>query len=121
MGRAKGQSVQYIEEIQGPEKKKRKHRFRPGTVALREIRTEQRSTKIAIPKRCFQRVVREIVQEQKSDGVRFRKDAMEALQIASEDYLAKLFKDAQMIGLHSGRLSLYAKDLILTRYLRHDM
>jgi hypothetical protein len=41
---------------------KRPHRFRPGTVALREIRKYQKSTDLLIPKACFQRLVKEIAQ-----------------------------------------------------------
>ena len=46
---------------------KRVHRFRPGTVALREIRKFQKSTELLIRKLPFQRLVREIAQEYKSD------------------------------------------------------
>lgn len=42
---------------------KRPHRFRPGTVALREIRRYQRSTELLIRKLPFQRLVREIAQD----------------------------------------------------------
>jgi len=46
---------------------KKPHRFRPGTVALREIRKFQKSTELLIRKLPFQRLVREIAQEYKSD------------------------------------------------------
>ena len=38
-------------------------RFRPGTVALREIRRYQKSTDLLIRKLPFQRIVREIAAE----------------------------------------------------------
>ncbi len=41
---------------------KKPHRFRPGTVALREIRRFQKSTELLIRKLPFQRLVREIAQ-----------------------------------------------------------
>jgi hypothetical protein len=41
---------------------KKPHRFRPGTVALREIRRYQKSTELLIRKLPFQRLVREIAQ-----------------------------------------------------------
>lgn len=122
MGRQKGQPIQFVGDSLEIKKPKKKRRYRPGTVALREIRTEQKSIKLAIPKRCFQRVVREIVQEKKGgEQTRFQKSAMEALQVASEDYLIRLFKDAGMLGLFSGRLSIFAKDLQMARYLRQSM
>ena len=42
---------------------KKPHRFRPGTVALREIRRYQKSTELLIRKLPFQRLVREIAQD----------------------------------------------------------
>lgn len=46
---------------------KKPHRFRPGTVALREIRKYQKSTELLIRKLPFQRLVREIASDYKSD------------------------------------------------------
>merc|ERR1712098_313835 len=43
------------------------HRYRPGTVALREIRRYQKSTELLIRKLPFQRLVREIAQDFKTD------------------------------------------------------
>lgn len=68
------------------------HRFRPGTVALREIRRYQKSTELLIRKLPFQRLVREIAQEFKME-LRFQSTAIAALQEASEAYLVSLFED----------------------------
>ena len=65
---------------------KKPHRYRPGTVALREIRRYQKSTELLIRKRPFQRLVREIAQEFKTD-LRFQGSAVLALQEAAEAYL----------------------------------
>merc|ERR1712130_959480 len=59
------------------------HRYRPGTVALREIRRYQKSTELLIRKLPFQRLVREIAQDFKTD-LRFQSAAIGALQEASE-------------------------------------
>merc|ERR1712184_103730 len=64
----------------------------PGTVALREIRKYQKSTDLLIRKLPFQRLVREIAQDYKSD-LRFQSSAVAALQEASESYLVGLFED----------------------------
>merc|ERR1712014_453112 len=53
---------------------KKPHRYRPGTVALREIRKYQKSTDLLIRKLPFQRLVREIAQDYKSD-LRFQSSA----------------------------------------------
>ena len=57
---------------------KKPHRFRPGTVALREIRRFQKSTELLIRKLPFQRLVREIASEFKND-LRFQSSAVLAL------------------------------------------
>ncbi len=62
---------------------KKPHRFRPGTVALREIRRYQKSTELLIRKLPFQRLVREIAQDFKTD-LRFQTSAVLALQEAAE-------------------------------------
>ena len=62
---------------------KKIHRFRPGTVALREIRKYQKSTELLIRKLPFQRLVRELAQDFRSD-LRFQSSAVLALQEASE-------------------------------------
>merc|ERR1719211_490537 len=69
---------------------KKPHRYRPGTVALREIRKYQKSTDLLIRKLPFQRIVKEIAQEFKSE-LRFQSSAILALQEASEAYLVSLF------------------------------
>ncbi|XP_042147089.1 histone H3-like [Ixodes scapularis] len=71
---------------------KKPHRYRPGTVALREIRRYQKSTELLIRKLPFQRLVREIAQDFKTD-LRFPSSAVMALQEASEAYLVGLFED----------------------------
>ncbi|XP_048013592.1 uncharacterized protein LOC125246659 [Megalobrama amblycephala] len=82
---------------------KKPHRYRPGTVALREIRRYQKSTELLIRKLPFQRLVREIAQDFKTD-LRFQSSAVMALQEASEAYLVGLFEDTNLVVLNvSGR------------------
>ncbi|XP_061870147.1 uncharacterized protein LOC133627644 [Colius striatus] len=83
---------------------KKPHRYRPGTVALREIRRYQKSTELLIRKLPFQRLVREIAQDFKTD-LRFQSSAVMALQEASEAYLVGLFEDTNLsiIVFMSGR------------------
>jgi histone H3 len=75
---------------------KKPHRYRPGTVALREIRRYQKSTELLIRKLPFQRLVREIAQDFKTD-LRFQSAAIGALQEASEAYLVGLFEVSYLI------------------------
>ncbi|XP_040106068.1 uncharacterized protein LOC120870470 [Oryx dammah] len=75
---------------------KKPHRYRPGTVALREIRRYQKSTELLIRKLPFQRLVREIAQDFKTD-LRFQSSAVMALQEACEAYLVGLFEDTNLL------------------------
>lgn len=98
---------------------KRPHRYRPGTVALREIRRYQKSTELLIRKLPFQRLVREIANEFKTD-LRFQSTAILALQEASEAYLVGLFEDTNMCCIHAKRVTIMPKDIQLARRLRGE-
>ncbi|KAL8214300.1 hypothetical protein R6Q57_003749 [Mikania cordata] len=96
---------------------KKPHRFRPGTVALREIRKYQKSTELLIRKLPFQRLVREIAQDFKTD-LRFQSSAVAALQEASEAYLVGLFEDTNLCAIHAKRVTIMPKDMQLARRIR---
>ena len=98
---------------------KRPHRFRPGTVALREIRKYQKSTDLLIRKLPFQRLVREVAQEFKPD-LRFQTSAISALQEAAESYIVSLFEDMNLCAIHSKRVTVMTKDLYLARRIRGE-
>src|SRR3989338_6705311 len=70
---------------------KKPHSYKPGTVALREIRKYQKSTELLIRKLPFQRLVREVAQDYKTD-LRFQGSAVLALQESAEAYLVGLFE-----------------------------
>merc|ERR1712083_247566 len=84
---------------------KKTHRYRPGTVALWEIRRYQKSTELLLRKLPFQRLVREIAQDFKTD-LRFQSSAVMALQEASEAYLVGLFEDTNLCAIHAKRHNL---------------
>ena len=98
---------------------KKPHRFKPGTVALREIRRFQKSTELLIRKLPFQRLVREIAQEFKTD-LRFQSSAISALQEASEAYLVGLFEDTNLCAIHAKRVTIMPKDIQLARRIRGE-
>lgn len=98
---------------------KRPHRFRPGTVAVREIRRYQKGTDLLVRKLPFQRLVREIAQDYKSD-LRFQSTAILALQEAAEAYLVGLFEDTQLCAIHRKAVTIQPKDMQLSRRIRGD-
>jgi histone H3 len=98
---------------------KKPHRFKPGTVALREIRKYQKSTDLLIRKLPFQRLVREIAQDFKTD-LRFQAAAVAALQEASESYLVSLFEDTNLCAIHAKRVTIMNKDIQLAKRIRGE-
>ena len=105
----------------------RKRRWRPGTVALRQIREQQKSIKLALPRTTFKTLVQEVAQKMALNGnVRIAKSAYPMLQAAGEDYIIDLFKGAQIRAIDQGKVTVTdkhlrrearAEDLVRTRLL----
>ena len=98
---------------------KKPHRYRPGTVALREIRKYQKSTELLIRKLPFQRLVREIVQDI-DDQLRVQSTCVLALQEAAEAYLVGLFEDTNLAAIHAKRVTIMPRDMQLARRIRGE-
>jgi len=96
----------------------RKRRYRPGTVALRDIRRYQRGGELLLRKRPFQRLVREVAQDLHREGIRFEGRALAALQEASEAFVVSVFEDTQKLAIHAERVTLHAKDMQLACRMR---
>jgi len=108
-----------------PQEKKR--RYKPGTVALREIRKYQRSTDLLISKLPFARVVREVADEfieanydssASAVGLRWQSSAILALQEATEAYLVHVFEDANLCAIHAKRVTIMQRVIQLVRRIR---
>ena len=98
---------------------KKPRRYRPGTVALREIRKYQKSTDLLIRKAPFNRLVREITQDFGKD-FRFQSTTILALQEAAESYLVGLFEDTNLCAIHAKRVTIMPKDMQLARRIRGE-
>ena len=97
----------------------RAKKFRPGIAALKEIRHFQKGTALLIRKLPFQRLVREIAQDFKTD-LRFQQAAIQALQEASEAYLVGLFEDTNLCAIHAKRVTIMPRDIQLARRIRGE-
>ncbi|KAI1431614.1 histone H3-like centromeric protein cse-4 [Xylaria sp. CBS 124048] len=98
----------------------RRRRYRPGTLALREIRRLQNNTDLLIRKLPFSRVVREIALDlrPKDEGMRWQSQAIAALQEAAEAFLIHLFEDTNLCAIHAKRVTIMQKDIQLARRIR---
>ena len=112
-----------------PPKKKKPRRYRPGTVALREIRKYQKSTDSLIRKAPMKRLIKEVITDfdTRSAGqrmlgeLRLSTGAAAALQEALEMYSVKLFEDTQLCAIHGRRITVMPKDLSLARRIRKEI
>ncbi|KAI1384483.1 histone H3-like centromeric protein cse-4 [Hypoxylon trugodes] len=98
----------------------RRRRYRPGTVALREIRKLQNSTDLLLRKLPFARLVREIALSMRpvDEGMRWQSQAILALQEAAEAFLVHLFEDTNLCAIHAKRVTIMQKDIQLARRIR---
>ena len=100
---------------------KKPHRYRPGTVALREIRRYQKSTELLIKKAPFWRLCREImIGFKKDNGWRMTLSSVMAQQEATEAYLVGLFEDTNLCAIHAKRVTIFPKDIQLARRIRGE-
>ncbi|KAJ3463887.1 centromeric DNA-binding histone H3-like protein cse4 [Fusarium solani] len=97
-----------------------KRRYRPGTVALREIRHYQSNAKLLLRKLPFARLVREIALtvRPRGEGMRWQSQAIMALQEAAEAYMVHLFEDTNLCAIHAKRVTIMQKDIQLARRIR---
>ena len=98
---------------------KKPRRWRPGTVALREIRKYQKNTDLLMRKAPFQRLVREIACDIKSD-LRMQSTALLALQEAAEAYMVGLFHNTNECAIHAKRVKIMPKDMQLAQCIRGE-
>ena len=106
---------------------KKKPRFRPGTMAIREIRKYQTTTDLMIQKKPFYRLVKEIgnnvmdkIGIQKAKGMRYTKASLDTTQEIVESWMTTVLEDAQMVALHGRRVKVQVKDLMLVMRMRHE-
>lgn len=97
----------------------KKFRWRPGTVALRQIKKYQKTTDLLMRKAPFQRLVRELATGHK-EGLKWQASAVAALQEATESYVTGLLSDSNLCALHAKRVTLMTRDLALARRLRGE-
>ena len=100
------------ENTQNGEQLKKRRKRKAATNALREIRREQKRTHNIIPVAPFNRLVQELSEPYKK-GLRFKSQAYAAFHTACEDYLIKVFTDANKIAIHSRRETVQPKDIKL--------
>ena len=108
-----------IHEVMMQGRQVKPHRYRAGTVALQDICHFQKTSALLIRKLPFQRLVREIAQDFKTE-LRFQSAVILCLQEAAEAYLVRLFDDANLCAIHTRRVTIMLKDILLARRIRGE-
>lgn len=94
------------------------HKFKSGTVAIRDIKKEQKSECLILSKSYFERIVRNIFKEYKTEeNFKIKKDVFIILQHFIEQYIVKLFYNSNFLTIHSGRVKLISSDIAMVSYL----
>ena len=112
-------TIAVIEGVAAKAITKKQRRWRPGTVALREIKKFQKTTNLLIPHAPFMRKVREIASRIEPD-MRFKPSAIDALQEAAEAHLIGLMEDSNLAAIHAKRVTVMKKDIELALRIRGD-
>ena len=99
-------------QMHAGQKKRKAQRYRPGTVALREIRRYQKSSELLIRRMPFQRLVMEIAQVH-NPYLRFQSSTILALQESAEAYLVGLLEDSNSCAIHAKGVTIMPKDMQL--------
>ena len=94
-----------------------KTKFKPGSIALKEIRKYQKSSDLLIRKRPFQRLVRHLVSF--NSELRFQSAALVIFQEAAENFLTGLLEDAYRCAVHAKRVTLLPRDIILIYKIKY--
>lgn len=93
------------------------HRYRPGTVALREIRKCQRHTGFFLARKPFFDAVHSVLSETSPDRFnaswRVSYKAMDTLQMGMEAALIRFLENGLLCTLHCKRVTLNDRDLRL--------
>lgn len=113
-------SANNVSKAGDPLPPRKRHRYKPGTAALREIRRYQRTTELLLRKLPFARLVREVAMQYTKPGgsLRWQSTAIMAIQEAAEAFLVHLFEDTNLCAIHAKRVTIMQKDIQLARRIR---
>ena len=117
---AGGRTLRQKKKAQPVEQQLEPMRRKPGVKAEQEIRMYQRGSGFLMRKGPFTRLVREQIREQNAQ-LRFQSAAMEALQEGMESWLVGLIDDANLLTLHTKRITLFEEDVLLAQRIRGDL
>ena len=94
--------------------KEHNHRFRYGTLAIKNIRKQQKiSNCLILSKSPFEKLVRTIFWKNNTNNQKFSKDVFVVLQYFIEQYIVKLLRNSNFLSIHAGRVKVIPYDILL--------
>jgi histone H3 len=99
---------------------KRVHRYRPGTVSIREIRRFQKTSNcLTLARSPFEKYTRSVIQKILGDdsSIKVSKSVFLTLQYFVEQHVVSLIRKAYMAAIHAGRVKLTVSDIEFIRSL----
>ncbi len=94
------------------------HSWRPGTVALREIRKFKKKTNLLVRKDPFQRLVQEVALKFGKSDLQMQSTAVLALQEAAEYFIVDVFSDTNLCAMHGKHATIMVKDMVLACHIQ---
>ena len=89
----------------------KKHRFKPGTVALRDIKKLQRVyNHLVLAKSPFEKLIRQVLSDQGSEA-KISKQVFTILQYYLEAYLIDIIHQSNLAALHANRVKMLPEDI----------
>ena len=85
---------------------------------MQAIKIQQESSKLAIPRANFSRVVRDMCHDMFTGHLRWSPEGLSALHLGAESYMIGLFEDSYLCTQHADRVTLMRKDMHLARRIR---
>lgn len=112
----KKQKKKPVKEIKEEGSKKVK-RFKPGTIALKEIKKYQKNGNLMLPRTPFERLVRSLFEETGKGKTKISKEVFVVLQYFVEQNVIQTLRLSNLISIHSKHTKLTCGDILLTRFI----
>ena len=89
----------------------RKHKFKPGTVALRDMKKLQKVfNHLMLSKSPFEKLIRQVLSDLGSDA-KVSKDVLTLIQYYVEGQVSETLRKANLAALHAGRVKMVSDDI----------
>jgi histone H3 len=100
---------------------KKKHRFRPGTVSLREIKKLQKnSDNLTFARYPFEKMIRQIIDKHSGTPLKISKDVFVTLQYFIEQQLINILQQANFAAIHANRVKLLPMDINFVLSIKYN-